>query len=214
MNENLTDITMLLDRSGSMASIKDDVEGGLKTFVEGQKKAPGEATFSLVQFDTGAPQEVVHDAVDIQKVPENVLDFHPRGGTPLLDAMGLSIVRTGDRLRAMPEDKRPSKVMFVIFTDGYENASREYTNETVKTLVEKQTEEFKWNFMFLGADIDAFGVSRSLGIKDGMTLDLNKNHSAQSYSDLEVLTTTYRTSGDSKSLHFTDEQRTAAKNDQ
>lgn len=132
-----TDITILLDRTGSMASAVTDTIGGFNTFLQGQKAEPGRCLLSLVQFDDIDPQEIIHDAKAIAEVPELTGEtFVPRGRTPLLDALGKAIVRTGQRLAALPETDRPNKVIFVILTDGQENASREYTRPQVFDMID------------------------------------------------------------------------------
>lgn len=121
MNTNLTDITVVIDRSGSMASCRADAQGGLNTFIKTQASEPGEALLTLVQFDN--QYEIVHRGVPIKDVPKFALV--PRGGTALFDALGRAINDTGARLAAMQEADRPGLVMFAIVTDGDENSSRE-----------------------------------------------------------------------------------------
>ena len=122
MRTDLTDITMVIDRSGSMQSIRSDAEGGINSFIEQQKQEPGEANVTLVQFD--ADYEFVHSGVPIRQVP--AFKLVPRGSTALLDAVGRAINETGARLAAMDEVQRPGLVVFVIVTDGEENSSREF----------------------------------------------------------------------------------------
>ena len=175
MNGNLTDITVVLDRSGSMASVAKDVVGGFNKFVEEQKKAKGSATFTLIQFDT--EYEFVHRSVDIQKVSK--LEFQPRGCTALLDAMGEAIVDTGERLKNMRECDRPSKVIFVIITDGQENASKEYKKYQINEMIKLQREVYGWEFVFLAANQDAIGEAHSLGISANTAM--NYKHSSHGY---------------------------------
>ncbi len=165
MRADLTDITVVVDRSGSMASCRKDAVGGLNTFVEEQKKLPGDATFTLIQFDD--KYEVVHNGIPLKDVP--VCDLVPRGSTALLDAIGKGIATTGERLKAMPEDQRPGLVVFVILTDGEENASREYRNDQIKKMIEDQTNTYKWQFTYLGANQDAFTAAGNMGIVRGGT---------------------------------------------
>ncbi len=160
MKTNLTDITVILDRSGSMEVIKDDTIGGLRTFVEEQKKLPGEATFTLVQFDN--EYEVVHATTPIRDVGD--LELVPRGSTALLDAIGRTVNETGARLGAMPEADRPGKVLVVIITDGLENSSREFTRDKVFEMIKHQREAYQWEFNFLGANQDAIAVGVAMGV--------------------------------------------------
>jgi len=160
-NSKRSDITILLDRSGSMATVKSDVEGGFERFLADQRAIPGECALSLVQFDSLAIDQVYTEQ-PILTAP--ALSLHPRGNTPLLDAVGHTIVRTGERLAAKPEAARPGRVLFVIITDGKENASQEYTKARVRQLVEQQTQTYKWQFLYLGANVDAFAEAGGLGI--------------------------------------------------
>jgi Mg-chelatase subunit ChlD len=160
MQQDLTDIVVVLDRSGSMQSCRDDAEGGLNAFIEDQKKRPGNAVFTLVQFDT--EYEFVHRGVPIFDVPQHTLV--PRGSTALLDAVGRAINETGDRIARTPEAERPGLVAFVILTDGQENSSMEFTKDQIRTMIQHQTDVYKWQFTFLGANQDAFVEARGIGI--------------------------------------------------
>jgi hypothetical protein len=160
-DRNLTDITVLLDRSGSMSSIASDVVGGFTEFVESQRQGAGQAVLSLVQFDSQSIDTLftarpVHEV----KVP---VEFHPRGSTPLLDALGQTIVATGARLRAMPETRRPGRVIFVAITDGLENASQQYALAKIREMIQHQESVYKWDFVYLGANVDAFAESEPMG---------------------------------------------------
>ncbi len=165
MNRNLTDLTLVVDRSGSMQSIREDAEGGVNAFIERQSKEPGDALLTLVHFDT--EYEFVHRAVPIDKVPPYSLV--PRGRTALLDAIGRAINETGERLSAIPDADRPGYVVFVIMTDGHENASEEFPKAQVKTMIEHQQSVYRWEFVFLGANQDAFAEAGALGIPAGHT---------------------------------------------
>lgn len=163
MRQDLTDITVVMDRSGSMQSCQADAEGGLNRFIEDQKKLPGEALFTLVQFDH--EYEFVHRGVPIKDVP--YCKLVPRGNTALLDAVGRAIVETGERLAKMQEKDRPGLVVFVITTDGQENASREYTRARIKEMISHQTSVYNWQFTYLGANQDSFAEAGGLGITSG-----------------------------------------------
>jgi hypothetical protein len=155
-----TDITMVLDRSGSMQSIKDDTIGGFDAFISEQRRLPGRCTVSLVQFDN--VYEEVYTGRDIADVPS--LALLPRGSTAMLDAIGRAVNATGARLAAMPEERRPGTVIVGIMTDGLENASREFTYPMVKALIEQQEQVYGWTFMYMGANQDAIEVGASLGV--------------------------------------------------
>ena len=160
MQRDLSDITIILDRSGSMSSIRADAEDGLNTFIEKQKQQPGRANFTLVQFDH--EYQIVHNGIPIASVPHCTLE--PRGNTALYDAIGRTINDIGARLKSLPESDRPGLVCVVILTDGMENASREYTAARVKEMIEHQTNVYKWQFTYLGANQDAFLVAGAIGI--------------------------------------------------
>jgi Mg-chelatase subunit ChlD len=160
MRKDLTDITMVVDRSGSMESIKADAEGGVNTFVNEQKNALGAALLTLVQFDN--EYEFVHSGVPIQRVSR--FKLVPRGSTALLDAVGRAINETGARLAAMEESQRPGLVVFVIVTDGQENSSREFNRDQIRKMIEHQQTVYSWHITFLAANQDAFAEGTSLGI--------------------------------------------------
>jgi uncharacterized protein YegL len=160
MRNDLTDVTVVLDRSGSMQTCREDAEGGLNSFIDEQKKQPGETLFSLVQFDT--EYEFVHKGTPMHEV--GPCQLVPRGMTALLDAVGRAIVETGERLAAMPEPDRPGLVVFVIVTDGQENSRKEYKKPQIKQMIETQRYIYKWQFTFLGANQDAFAEADSIGI--------------------------------------------------
>jgi uncharacterized protein YegL len=155
-----TDLTMVLDRSGSMQSIKNDTVGGFDAFLSEQRRLPGRCTVSLVQFDN--EYEEVYTGRDITNVAG--LTLVPRGSTAMLDAIGRAVNATGARLAALPEDQRPATVIVGIMTDGLENASREFTYPTVKALIEQQEQVYGWTFMYMGANQDAIEVGASLGV--------------------------------------------------
>jgi len=194
MKQDLTDITVVLDRSGSMQHIAADTIGGFNTFLKSQKEAPGQATFTLVQFDD--QYEVVHDAKNIQDVPElDTTTFVPRGWTALLDAIGRTINTTGARLAAMDEADRPSKVIFVIITDGEENRSAEFTDRSVIfAKIKEQTEVYSWEFVFLGANQDAIHVGGMLGIDKSrsMTYAANSKGTGLAFAAAAKSMTAYR----------------------
>ncbi len=164
--KNLTDITVVLDRSGSMSSIKQEAENGLNHFISEQKGLPGYANFTLVKFDT--EYEVTHKGVNIQEVGECRIE--PRGMTALLDAVGRTINETGERLNNLGEASKPGLIVFVIVTDGCENSSHEFTKSQIKTMVEKQQSTYDWQFTFLGANQDAFSEAASIGIPNISTM--------------------------------------------
>jgi hypothetical protein len=162
-NPSKSHISLILDRSGSMGPIRDDVVGAVNTFFDDQRKVPGECSVTLVQFDDEAPYEKIYDGAltDARLDPKR---YQPRGNTPLLDAVGKGIVDLGEKLAAMPEADRPGKVIFVIQTDGQENSSKEWTFPRLKALIDQQTKDYNWQFVFLGADASAFNTASQMGI--------------------------------------------------
>jgi hypothetical protein len=157
---DLTHLYFLLDRSGSMQSIKSDIEGGFAAFIDEQRKGPGECLANLSQFDD--VYEVVYADRPLADVPP--LDLQPRNMTALHDAMGRLITDAGAKLAGLPEDQRPGTVIVAIMTDGLENASKEWNAPAIKALVEVQTQQFSWEFLYMGADQDAVEVGVGLGI--------------------------------------------------
>ena len=174
MKNGYSDITVVLDRSGSMACLVDEVIGAFNTFVDEQQQVAGQASFSLVQFDDR--YEVYLDAVDLAKVGRlDRTTYVPRGMTALYDAVGRAIVATGTRLAALDEGERPDKVVFLIQTDGEENASHEYDAATLQAMIRHQQDKYAWEFVFLGANIDAGSVAEEIGIARDKALQYANN---------------------------------------
>jgi hypothetical protein len=159
-------IAVLLDRSGSMESIKADTEGGFNAFIDEQAKQPGEAAVTLAQFDT--EYEVVYANRPIADVPR--LELQPRGATALYDGVGRLITDVGAELAARPEDERPGTVIVLVMTDGHENSSREWTHEAVSAAVKRQESEYSWSFVFLGANMDAVAIGQRMGFSPDTSL--------------------------------------------
>lgn len=168
MRENFSEIVCIIDRSGSMHSIKDDAIGGFNQFLEDQKKVPGEANLTLVLFNHD--YEVVHNGKPLPQVePLNNDTYLPTGTTALLDAVGRTIDDVGQRLAKTAEADRPSTVIVAILTDGQENASKDYTKERIAEMIKHQEEKYAWQFFFLGANIDSFSTAGGLNIKQAQT---------------------------------------------
>lgn len=163
MRENLTEMVFVLDRSGSMRSLTADTIGGFNELIEKQKKLEGDAYITTVLFDH--EYELLHDHVALKDVaPLTDREYFARGSTALLDAVGRTINTVGARLATMPEEERPAHVVFVITTDGMENASCEYTAKQVREMVAHQQQKYSWQFVFLGANMDAVSEAGKLGI--------------------------------------------------
>ena len=163
MNDNLSEIICIVDRSGSMDAIRSDAIGGFNTFLSDQKQQPGDATLSLVLFNH--EYKLVHDNVNIAKAPKlTEKSYQPQGMTALLDAVGRTIDAVGERLSDTPEADRPGKVIVAILTDGLENASREYSRGKVAEMIQHQRDKYSWEFIFLAANQDAIASARSIAI--------------------------------------------------
>ncbi len=208
MRKDYCDITMVLDRSSSMFSVRESTISGVNEFVEKQKNQPGHATFSLVQFDD--KYEVVHEAVPVKEVPELTLKtFVPHGMTALLDAIGRTINRTGQRLSEMSEIQRPSKVIFVIVTDGHENVSKEFNRDRIFEMIRHQDKQYDWEFVFIGANQDAIATATSFGIP----VDNAVNYCASAvgtqaaFSGVTQSLAEYRTGNKSKGEFFNEDEK-------
>ena len=165
MNKDLTEIVFILDCSGSMAGLEDDTVGGFNAMVEKQKKEPGKALLSAVLFSNDS--KVVYDRVDIQKVePMTDSQYRVGGCTALLDAIGGAVHHIANVHRYAREEDRPGKTIFVITTDGMENASRRYNYADVQKMVQHEQEKYGWEFLFLGANMDAISAARRFGIPE------------------------------------------------
>ena len=175
MRKNLTEIVFILDRSGSMAGLEADTIGGFNAMIEKQKGEPGEAYVSTVLFDNYS--EVLHDRVDLRKIqPMTREDYWVRGCTALLDAVGKAIHHIGNVHKYAREEDRPEKTLFIITTDGMENASNQYTYEKVRRMIEHEKEKYGWEFIFLGANIDAAKEAARFGISQERAANYHADH--------------------------------------
>jgi len=175
MKENCIDISMVLDRSGSMAAIVNDVIGGVNTFIDAQKQPGASALFTLCQFDDH--YETLLDGAPIGDAkPLTPQTYVPRGSTALWDAIGRTINTTGARLAKMSDADRPSKVVFVIVTDGMENSSKEFGKAKIKEMIEHQTNKYQWQFVFLAANQDAILKGAELGMRGSNSMTFAANH--------------------------------------
>ena len=164
MKKGLTEVVFILDRSGSMAGLERDTIGGYNSMIEKQKKEDGEALVSTVLFDDRC--EVLHDRVNLRDIkPITEKDYYVRGMTALLDAMGEAITHIGNVHKYARAEDRPEHTIFIITTDGMENSSRRYSYDKVKKLVERQQKKYGWEFLFLGANMDAITEAGKFGIK-------------------------------------------------
>ena len=192
MKKGYTEIVFILDRSGSMSGLEADTIGGFNSMLEKQRKEEGDACVSVVLFDDRT--EVLYDRVDIQKIePMNDTQYYVRGCTALLDAIGGAIHHIGNVHKYAREEDVPEKTLFIITTDGMENASRQYSYDKVRKMIERQKDRYHWEFLFLGANIDAvtvagrFGIDRSRAVRyehdaEGTSLNYKVMSKAVSYA--------------------------------
>lgn len=195
MKKNLTEIVFILDRSGSMSGLEVDTIGGFNSMIEKQKREAGEALISTVLFDNFS--EVIHDRVPIGRVePMTDREYYVRGCTALLDAIGGAIHHIGNIHKYAREEDVPEHTLFVITTDGMENASRRYDSETVKKMIERQKAKYDWEFLFLGANIDAVETASRFGIGADRAVNYHSDHQGTqlNYEVLSAAVSTVRSS--------------------
>jgi len=177
MKQNLTELVIVSDRSGSMGDSREEAQGAINHFLNDQKGEEGDCNVTFVEFDN--VYDVLHDGVSVEDVPEYTLV--PRGMTALYDAVGTAITTVGERLAKTPEKDRPSLVSVVISTDGLENASREYSLQDVVKMIKTQKEEFSWQFTFLGVELDE-KTGTDLGIDLGNVVNLKRDCTSAAYT--------------------------------
>ena len=185
MKKNLTELVFILDRSGSMSGLEADTIGGFNSLISKQKKEEGEALISTVLFDD--QQEVLYDRVPLDQIGQMTDEqYYVRGCTALLDAIGGAIHHIGNVHKYAREEDRPEKTLFIITTDGMENSSRRYSYEKVKQMVERQKDKYNWEFLFLGANIDAIATAARFGIAKERAVNF-ENDSEGTQLNYEVL---------------------------
>ena len=212
MRPDYTHIAVILDRTGSMESIRDDTIGGFNAFLASQKAEPGMATLTLVQFDTQDPYEVIHRFAPIQGVPALTRETYvPRSTTPLLDALGRGINDLERSLAELDEADRPAKVVFVVVTDGQENSSREFQKDQIERMIRERTEKDDWQFVFLSADLAAIQDARAVGIHADSSLfyDKSARGTAGAWASLSGRTSDYRAARKKKIGFEADDRRSS-----
>jgi uncharacterized protein YegL len=172
MKTNLSELVFILDKSGSMSGLESDTIGGYNAMLKKQQEQPGEAIVTTVLFDDN--YELLHNRINIKGIrPITEQEYFVGGCTALLDAIGKTIHKIGNAQRHTSEDQRADQVMFVITTDGMENASKEYSYKKIKAMVERQKQKYGWEFIFLGANIDAIATAASFGISADRAANYN-----------------------------------------
>jgi len=221
MKKQLSYIIFLVDRSGSMISIKKDMVGGFNAFIAEQKKIKGDCKVFFYQFDTN--YDTVYEGIDLNYVKD--LDdntYQPRGGTALYPSFGKTIKDIGKKLAAMSEGERPERILFITITDGEHNSSlskvngetvdhetfHQFTSKEIKNMVEHQTKIYKWNFIYIGANQDTWAVGNSMGYSKGTTLNYVANSVGVSdmFDKLNKGVTSYRLSSINKKFTFDEKQ--------
>ena len=185
MKKNLTEMVFILDKSGSMSGMEADTIGGFNSMIERQKKEDGEALVSTVLFSNES--RVIHDRVDLQRIePMTDMQYYVGGCTALIDAIGGAIHHIGNVHKYAREEDRPEHTIFVITTDGLENASHRYSSDEVKAMVKRQKEKYGWEFLFLGANIDAVETAARFGIAEDRAVDFINDPAGQALNYAEV----------------------------
>lgn len=194
MKQDYTHITVILDRTGSMQDIRDDIIGGFNTFLEQQQQQAGTATMTLVQFDSKDPYEVIYSFRSIKEIsPLTSKTYIPRASTNLFDAIGHGIIDLETQLSRLKAEEYPSKILFVIVTDGKENASTKFSRQQVNKMIEQKKEE-GWEFLFLSSDIEAIEDAKSVGVdqKSVMAFQKDQEGTQLAWARLSDYTSLYR----------------------
>lgn len=213
MKDGYIHISVILDRTGSMETIRDDTIGGFNAFLNAQKAELGLASLTLVQFDSQDPYEIVYHFKPLAEVPELTREtFVPRATTPLLDAIGRGINDLEKSLADITEAERPSRVVMVVITDGQENASREFRKDQIEKMIKEKQEKATWQFVFLSADLNAIGDALASGVRAASTLahDKDSHGVGAAWASLSGRVSDYR-SGNKEDVSFSDEDRSEQK---
>ena len=177
-----THISIILDRSGSMASIRDDTIGGFNTFIDEQERVSGSATPTLVQFDTQNPYEIIYHFEPITEVAHLTRETYvPRSMTPLYDAIGRGIIDLEIQLSKLEPPHKPSQIVFAVITDGYENSSREFNKKQILDMIKQKQDKEDWQFVYLGAEIDPDKEAVDLGFMPGKSMAFDKTQAGASH---------------------------------
>lgn len=210
MKQGLTNIIFIVDRSGSMQNIANDMIGGFNSYIENQKKVPGECFVSFYQFDD--IYETVFERTKLADVPELTRKtYSPRGSTALYDAIGRTIDEYGAYLSSLKEEDRPERVLVITLTDGYNNASTKYSLAQVRDRIKTQTETYKWDFVFLGSNIDAWEAGEGLGVARSATMQFASVGSSvkMAFASLADSSTGYRSAASKTAYSFKKEDQDA-----
>ncbi len=194
MKKDLTELVFIIDRSGSMNGLEDDTIGGFNSMLAEQKAVEGDAVVTTVLFNDHC--KFLHDRIDIQAVaPLSREDYVPHGSTALLDAIGMAMHKIREVQHNTMEEYRAEKVLFVIITDGQENASRHYTLDMIRERIDHQKKKYGWEFVFFGANMDAVAEAAKIGIDAGHARNYSASHAGMqsAYSSMSAMSTAFRT---------------------
>ena len=194
MKTGITEIVYILDRSGSMSGLEKDTIGGFNSMIQRQKEIQGQVFITTVLLDDD--YELLHNRIPLQEIiPLTDKEYYVRGSTALLDALGITITRMIQQKRVTPANERADKVLFIITTDGYENASREYTYKKIRSLIDFEKEKYGWEFLFMGANMDAVGEAAKFGISADRAAEFSSDAKGVelNYAVMSNLVTEYRT---------------------
>lgn len=206
--EELTSINIILDESGSMEPLTDDTIGGFNGFLRKQRELPGRATVSLTKFNSGA--KVIYTNVPLEQAGDLSREtYEPGAGTALLDAIGQAVNALKSALRETPEEERPAKVIFLIMTDGQENSSREFGKRTIAEMIRRRREKDGWEFVFMGANVDAFAEAQALGIHRGNTIHYasSAEGTRSAFQRMSDAMSSYRSGTDSRSSSYFEKEK-------
>lgn len=197
MKKDYEHVSILLDRSGSMQQIKNDVIGGFNQFIEDQKKVPGEMSLTLLSFASNGDTSLMYDTVKLPDIKPLTDDsYRPAGMTALNDSFVQLINMTGNKLGELTEEERPDKVLIVCITDGEENNSIEHSTETLKQIITHQKEKYNWEFVYIGANQDSFAEAEKRGIKKSANYNADADGTKAMYASLSASNVRYRSGGD------------------
>jgi len=216
MDESYTHVSIILDRTGSMESIRDDTIGGFNVFLNENKQLPGSVTLTLVRFDSQDPYEVIHQFTPITEVPELTRETYvPRAATPLLDAIGRGINDLDQKLALLEDEGKPSGVVFVVITDGQENASKEFRKEQIVKMINEKQEKDDWQLVFLSADLESINDAREYGFRDRSVMSYDKSAGGSRSAWTSLSHSTRNDRRDQKMVfNFSDEDRDQQKSEQ
>jgi len=199
--KNLTEIIVIIDKSGSMNSLKSKTIEGFNEFIHDQKKLKDDAILSLIFFSSPNREQIIYDSINIKNVPELTdKDYTPVGTTALYDCLGKTIKSVNKKIKNTKKEDRPNKVLFVIITDGFENSSKKYTKKDILDKISKMENKKDWSFIYLGANQDSFAEGSKIGINKTLNFEYSDNGVNFAYNKISAYTTSFRKSKNTKEI--------------